>query len=65
MNTYVNSTTGLTYRVNIHEPKYIKEMILQGIEAGWNGKNKIGERNGIDYLNIFAPYNSIKCQRSH
>ncbi|SDF78278.1 hypothetical protein [Chitinophaga filiformis] len=46
----VNHTTGLTYRVNIHEPKYIKELILQGIRAGWSGKNKIGEQNGIDYL---------------
>lgn len=37
-------------RVNINEPKYIRQLILQGIKNGWTGNNKIGNQNGVIYL---------------
>jgi hypothetical protein len=36
--------------VNINEPKYIRELILQGRENGWTGTNKLEKQNGLNYL---------------
>jgi hypothetical protein len=36
--------------VNINEPKYIRELILQGRKNGWTGTNKIEKQNGLNYL---------------
>jgi len=36
--------------VNINEPKYIKELILQGRKNGWTGTNKIEKQDGLKYL---------------
>jgi hypothetical protein len=38
-------------RVNINEPKYVRELILQGLRNGWTGNNKIEIQNGMHYLN--------------
>ncbi|HEY9262039.1 hypothetical protein [Chitinophaga sp.] len=45
-----NRLTGSKVTVNIHEPKYIRELILEGLERGWTGTNRIDKQNGIDYL---------------
>ncbi|MBT2620841.1 hypothetical protein [Chryseobacterium sp. ISL-6] len=36
--------------VNMNEPKYIRELILQGRKNGWTGTNKIEKQNGLNYL---------------
>lgn len=36
--------------VNINEPKYIRELILQGQKNGWTGTNKLEKQNGLNYL---------------
>jgi len=37
-------------RVNINEPKYIRQFILLGIKNGWTGTNNIDNQNGLAYL---------------
>lgn len=46
----LNLKTNELVRVNINEPKYIREFILQGIKNGWAGTNEITNQNGLDYL---------------
>ncbi|HWJ26917.1 MAG TPA: hypothetical protein VNS32_10275 [Flavisolibacter sp.] len=47
----VNKLTGTVNKVNINEPKYIRELILQGLKSGWTGTNTIEKQNGLNYLN--------------
>lgn len=37
-------------KVNINEPKYIRELILHGQKNGWTGNNKMEIQNGLTYL---------------
>lgn len=37
--------------LNLNEPEYIRQLIEFAFEKGWNGKNRIGVQNGIDWLN--------------
>jgi hypothetical protein len=46
-----NITTNTPDRINIHEPKRIKYLILQGMKNGWTGYNKLQTQDGIKYLN--------------
>lgn len=46
----MNIKTNSMEVININEPKYIHQFILQGIEKGWSGKNKIKKQNGLNYL---------------
>jgi hypothetical protein len=46
----INKITNSTDRININEPGYIKDLILQGVRNGWTGSNKIGDQNGLEYL---------------
>ena len=46
-----NTITNTLDRVNINEPKHIRNFILQGMQNGWIGNNKLPVQNGIDYLN--------------
>jgi hypothetical protein len=57
-----NRKTNSADNVNINEPKYIRELILQGRKNGWTGTNKIEKQNGLNYLtelgyetNILSP----------
>ena len=45
-----NKLTNMTDTVNINEPKYIRELILQGQKNGWTGNNKMEKQNGLNYL---------------
>lgn len=45
-----NKRTNMTDTVNINEPKYIRELILQGHKNGWTGNNKMEKQNGLNYL---------------
>ncbi|MEI3802725.1 MULTISPECIES: hypothetical protein [unclassified Chitinophaga] len=49
-----NRLTQSKVRVNIHEPKYIRELILEGVKRGWTGSNHIDKQNGIDYLTTWG-----------
>lgn len=46
----VNTITNSTEEVNINEPKYIREFILQGRKNNWTGTNIIEKQNGLNYL---------------
>lgn len=46
----LNLKTSELVRVNINEPKYIRELILLGIKNGWEGTNIIPNQNGLEYL---------------
>jgi hypothetical protein len=46
----LNVNSNEQIRVNINEPKYIREFILLGIKNGWEGINKIPKQNGLEYL---------------
>ncbi|MCW3162497.1 hypothetical protein [Chryseobacterium oryctis] len=46
----MNRIKGIEEIVNINEPKYIRELILQGLKNGWVGTNKIEKQNGLGYL---------------
>jgi hypothetical protein len=46
----LNVKTNELVQVNIHEPKYIREIILLGIKNGWEGTNTIPNQNGLAYL---------------
>ncbi|MBO9701140.1 MAG: hypothetical protein J7604_13090 [Sporocytophaga sp.] len=37
--------------MNINEPKFIRQIISQGIKNGWTGDNKLENQNGLIYLN--------------
>lgn len=45
-----NKRTNMTDTVNINEPKYIRELILQGHKNGWTGNNKMEKQDGLNYL---------------
>jgi hypothetical protein len=45
-----NTIKSTNENVNINEPKYIRELILQGQKTGWTGTNKIEKQNGLNYL---------------
>lgn len=45
-----NTKKNITERININEPKSIRELILKGIEKGWTGTNKMAIQDGIVYL---------------
>ncbi len=45
-----NKLTNMAATVNINEPKYIRELILQGQKNGWTGNNKMEKQNGLNYL---------------
>jgi hypothetical protein len=36
--------------VNLNQPKYIREVILYGLNKGWTGKNSIEILNGLSFL---------------
>lgn len=46
----LNVKTNELVRVNVNEPKYIREFILLGLKNGWTGANKIARQNGLEYL---------------
>jgi hypothetical protein len=46
----LNVKTNELLRVNINEPKYIREFILLGFKNGWTGTNIIANQIGLDYL---------------
>lgn len=46
-----NEKTATTDTININRPKFIRELILQGIQAGWVGTNKMDIQDGLNYLN--------------
>ncbi|OCA75785.1 hypothetical protein [Chryseobacterium arthrosphaerae] len=46
MNKLMNTET----EVNLNEPKYIRQFILQGQMNGWTGINIIEKQNGLHYL---------------
>lgn len=48
--TLPNSKTNKEVRVNLHEPQYIRELILLGLKNGWTGINKLPIQNGLQYL---------------
>lgn len=45
-----NTKTNVATTVNLNEPKYIREFVLQGLENGWTGTNNLGTQNGLKYL---------------
>ncbi|WP_106914799.1 hypothetical protein [Chryseobacterium aurantiacum] len=45
-----NKITNSIEVVNMNEPKYIRQLILQGLKNGWTGENTIKKQNGLDYL---------------
>lgn len=45
-----NTIKNTNDKININEPKYIKELILQGRKNGWVGTNKMENQNGLKYL---------------
>ena len=45
-----NRITNTADKVNLNQPKYIRELILLGRKKGWKGNNKIETQNGLDYL---------------
>lgn len=46
----VNKITNSIEIVNINEPKYIRQLILQGLKNGWTGKNTMKKQNGLSCL---------------
>lgn len=36
--------------VNLHQPKYIRKLILLGREKGWTGDNLLEKQDGLAYL---------------
>lgn len=58
-----NRRTNSVETVNINEPKYIKELILQGRKNGWTGTNKIEKQNGLNYLAEFGYETDILFQK--
>ncbi|MGU3376200.1 hypothetical protein [Chryseobacterium sp. M5A1_1a] len=50
----INKMTNLIEEVNINEPKYIRQLILQGRKNGWTGENTMERQNGLDYLREFG-----------
>lgn len=36
--------------INIHQPKWVKLFILEGIKLGWTGKNSISTQNGVEIM---------------
>ncbi|MDR3026185.1 hypothetical protein [Chryseobacterium sp.] len=47
----VNKMTGSEDEINLNEPKYIKMLVLLGLQKGWEGSNSIEIQNGLHYLN--------------
>jgi hypothetical protein len=47
----LNKKTNTSDRINLNEPKHIRELILIGIKKGWTGVNKLEIQNGLSYLN--------------
>jgi len=45
-----NKQTGTIDKVNLNEPKYIRQLILSGLIKGWTGENKMPKQDGIQYL---------------
>ncbi|WP_306350650.1 hypothetical protein [Flavobacterium sp. '19STA2R22 D10 B1'] len=45
-----NKVTNVVEKINLNEPKNIRELILQGRKNGWVGSNKIENQNGLNYL---------------
>ena len=48
--TLKNKIENAATRINLNEPKYIRQIILGGLESGWTGTNKIADQNGLTYL---------------
>jgi hypothetical protein len=48
--TLINKKDDLPVKVNINEPKWIRELILLGLKNGWTGTNKIEKQDGLKYL---------------
>ncbi|OXA93499.1 hypothetical protein [Flavobacterium hercynium] len=46
----INRMRNIEDTVNLNEPKYIRELILQGQKNGWKGTNKFANQNGLEYL---------------
>lgn len=45
-----NSKTNESILVNLHEPKFIRELVLLGLKNGWTGTNKVVAQSGLGYL---------------
>ncbi|MCD8176065.1 MAG: hypothetical protein LUE98_00995 [Tannerellaceae bacterium] len=45
-----NRGAGRVDKVNLHEPGYIRKLILLGFDKGWTGENKIPRQDGLAYL---------------
>ncbi len=45
-----NENTQTKEQVNLNRPKFIRDLILEGIQQGWNGTNRIGIQDGLTYL---------------
>lgn len=45
-----NTKTNEKTTVNINEPKYIREFVLNGLKNGWTGANTLEVQNGLEYL---------------
>lgn len=46
----VNNMTDSIEIVNMNEPKYIRQLIVQGLKNGWIGENMMERQNGLNYL---------------
>lgn len=46
----VNNITDSIEIVNMNEPKYIRQFIVQGLKNGWIGENMMERQNGLNYL---------------
>ncbi|PWN60731.1 hypothetical protein [Chryseobacterium oncorhynchi] len=46
----VNNITDSIEIVNMNEPKYIRQLIVQGLKNGWIGENMMERQNGLNYL---------------
>ncbi|KAB1230404.1 hypothetical protein [Chryseobacterium viscerum] len=49
--TLKNKITDSEDEINLNEPKYIRQLILQGIKNGWSGTNPMAIQDGLIYLN--------------
>lgn len=45
-----NKITHTDEYINLHAPRYIRELILLAMSKGWNGCNIAEVQNGLDYL---------------
>lgn len=46
----MNRNTNSEHVVNLNEPGFIRQLILQGQQNGWSGTNTIETQNGLGYL---------------